>query len=174
MVGSGRLGLGGSPQGIACLVCFLPQSQTRTCQNVGGNYVLSILSFLTSVNTLVIQRQAEALRRIAPSSCSNSPRGHLFLFIIIYPVLSIVIFSGFYAFFNTGLHGGADLPLGVPVYILLAVLIGFWIYIGIKVFPAVFRDVLWRMRPALHYGFQDFTEGVRDSIEPHDYWVFNF
>ena len=42
--------------------------------------------------------------------------------------------------------------------LLLEVLVWLWIYVGVKVFPAVFRDILWRVRPALHYSFQDFTE----------------
>lgn len=130
--------------------------------------VLSILSILTS-DTLVIQRQLKALRRLGSSTPSDSSEGHLLLFIGFYLVLSIVVFAGCYALVNTSLLGSADLPLMVTVFILLVFAVWLWFYIGFKIFPDVFRDVLWRMRPLLHYGFQDFTESVRDSIESYNY-----
>jgi hypothetical protein len=73
-----------------------------------------------------------------------------------------MVFAGSYALVaNTNFFSSTDLPVIVPVFMLLAFNLWSCFYIGIKVFP----DVLWKLRPLLHYSFQDFTESVRDSIE---------
>jgi len=111
----------------------------------------------------------KAFCRLCSSGPTDSSGGNLLIFIAFYLILSIVVFSGGYALVTTGLPRGIDLPLMVAVFMLLAFSVLLWSYIGFKVFPEVFRDVLWRMRPLLHYGFQDFTESVRDSIESYNY-----
>lgn len=128
---------------------------------------LSILSTLTT-DTLVIQGQVKALRRLGSSAPPDSSEGHL-LFVAIYPVFSIVLFGCCYVLVKASLLGLGELPVEVTLFILLVFGIWLWFYTGFLIFPDAFRDVLWRMRPLLHYGFQDFTESVRDSMESYNY-----
>ena len=126
--------------------------------------VLSALSHLTS-GTPVIQRQLKPSRL-----CSSGPSdGTLLLFTAYYLILSVVLFPGFiYVFVLKGLPT-EDPPFMVAGSMLLAYSVWLCFYIGFKIFSDIFRDVLWRMRPLLHYSFQDFTESVRDSIESYNY-----
>ena len=125
---------------------------------------------------VVIQKKIKAFCHLAASSSSSSSdssQSHLGHFIIIYPISSIALFCSCLVCFASldGIHlEGDDLTVAVALFIILAVFCWVWFYTSIKVFPAVFQDVLWRMCPVLHYSFQDFTESIRDSIESYDYW----
>jgi len=125
-------------------------------------FVFSSLIALIS-DPLVIQKQAKTLRRLRSSIPSDFPKCRLFLFVAFYIFfIFIMVFAGSYALIvNKSFLTSALLPVMVTVFILLAFTLWMWFYIGVKLFP----DILWRMRPLLHYGFQDFTESVRESIE---------
>lgn len=142
-----------------CLTHLLPPwmvtATVKQCRYKSLLYQLWLL--WQAILSLVIQRQAEALRRLASSYS-------LIFLIIIYPLATILFFFSGHGAYQTVHSGGARLPVLVFMLIFLVVSILFWFYLSIMLFSDAFWCVWRSMRPARHYRSQNFIESIRDSI----------